>query len=231
MTHYSEIRTVQIRDDLERLLNEIYDQFTNGRLHLHAFAAKSRPDYQHVAPLLDHPALDHIFARLGAPLKKYMVAAHYARSHGPKDGLSLTANAEGHDIPFAQDWLDYIDYNSANSFAQKAVQEALAEMAIAHMRQDVAMQAELPAVMRELNSPNGHRFFFDICAMSLVTAHNTQTMTPKRIPGGLAGALCSRTTGQWWVPELRDGEMNFAQHAGSLVQTIRPLAPAPVGQP
>lgn len=93
------------------------------------------------------------------------------------------------------------------------------------------MQAEMPAVMAKLTSEGGHRFFFDLCAMSLVTAHNTQTMTPKRIPGGLAGTLCSRTTGEWWVPELQNGEMNFAQHAGSLVQRIRPIAPAVEPQP
>lgn len=227
MSHYAEIRTINIRDDLESLLNEIYDQFLAERLHLHAYQAKSRPDYQHVAPLLDHPALDHIFARLGAPLKKRMVEAHTSRSHGRKEGLSLTENAEGHDIPFAQDWLEYLDYESTNLFARNAVQEGLAEMAIAHMRQDVVMQAEMPAVMRELTSQNGHRFFFDICAMSLVTAHNTQTMTPKRIPGGLAGALCSRTTGQWWVPKIENGVLDFAQHAGSLVQPIRPIALQP----
>jgi hypothetical protein len=231
MTHYAEIRTSQIRDNLERLLNEIHDQFANGRIHLHAYQAKSRPDYRHVAPLLDHPALDHLFDRLGAPLKQAMVAAHYSRCHGHKEGLSLTENAEGHDIPFAQDWLEYLDDESTNCFARNAVQEALAEMAIAHMRQDVTMQAEMPAVMAKLTSEGGHRFFFDICSMSLVTAHNTQTMTPRRIPGGLAGALCSRTTGDWWTPELQDGELNFAQHVGSLSQRIRPIAPAEAPKP
>jgi hypothetical protein len=206
-------------------------QFETNRLNYHAFQHPIPDAPRHVAQVLDHPALDAIFAESGADLKRYLSQQHDSVRVAPKTGMSVTPEADGHAIPLAEDWVAYLDRDSLDSEAQNACHKALAEMTIAHMRHAIQKMVETPAMLEKVTGPFGWKFLIKTCTEFLVEAHNTQTMEPHRIPGGLSGALCSKTTGEWWVPSLKDGQLNFTQWAADLAQDIRAIEPAAVPRP